>query len=120
MQSPVTLGLIAVTALVSWLAFKDRRLIDRLILWPPALSERHEYWRLISYGFLHADLSHLLFNMITLFFFGQLIERVMAQFEEFCIVTQSVREGIAVDVTVIDADGMAFVPGTPSLGGAAA
>ena len=47
-------------------------------------------------------------------------ERVMAQFEEFCIVTQSVREGIAVDVTVIDADGMAFVPGTPSLGGAAA
>ena len=79
MQSPVTLGLIAVTALVSWLAFKDRRLIDRLILWPPALSERHEYWRLVSYGFLHADLSHLLFNMITLFFFGQLIERVMAQ-----------------------------------------
>ena len=79
MQSPVTLGLIAVTALVSWLAFKDRRLIDRLILWPPALSERHEYWRLVSYGFLHADLSHLLFNMVTLFFFGQLIERVMAQ-----------------------------------------
>ena len=39
-------------------------------------------------------------------------ERVMAQFEEFCIVTQSVREGIAVDVTVIDADGVAFVPGT--------
>ena len=41
-------------------------------------------------------------------------ERVMAQFEEFCIVTQSVREGIAVDVTVIDADGVAFVPGTPA------
>ena len=47
-------------------------------------------------------------------------ERVMAQFEEFCIVTQSVREGIAVDVRVVDADGVAFVPGVPSLGGAAA
>ena len=47
-------------------------------------------------------------------------ERVMAQFEEFCIVTQSVREGIAVDVRVVDADGVAFVPGGPSLGGAAA
>ena len=79
MQSPVTLGLIAVTALVSWLAFKDRRLVDRLILWPPAVSQRHQYWRLASYGLLHADLSHLLFNMITLFFFGRLIEQVMVQ-----------------------------------------
>ena len=43
-------------------------------------------------------------------------ERVMAQFEEFCIVTQSVREGIAVDVTVVDADGVAFVPGMPPKG----
>ena len=79
MQSPITLGLIAVTALVSWLAFKDRRLVDRLILWPPAVSQLHQYWRLASYGLLHADLSHLLFNMITLFFFGRLIEQVMVQ-----------------------------------------
>ena len=79
MQSPITLGLIAVTALVSWLAFKDRRLVDRLILWPPAVSQRHQYWRLASYGLLHADVSHLLFNMITLFFFGRLIEQVMLQ-----------------------------------------
>ena len=79
MQSPITLGLIAVTALVSWLAFKDRRLVDRLILWPPAVSQRHQYWRLASYGLLHADVSHLLFNMITLFFFGRLIEQVIVQ-----------------------------------------
>lgn len=79
MPSPVTLILIAATALVSWLAFKDRRIVDRLILWPPAVARRHEYWRLASYGFLHADLPHLLFNMVTLYFFGGLIERVMAQ-----------------------------------------
>ena len=79
MSSPVTLILIAATALVSWLAFKDRRLVDRLILWPPAVSQRHQYWRLASYGLLHADVSHLLFNMITLFFFGRLIEQVMVQ-----------------------------------------
>ena len=42
----------------------------------------------------------------------------MAQFEEFCIVTQSVREGVAVDVKVVDADGVAFVPGTPAEGSA--
>ena len=79
MQSPITLGLIAVTALVSWLAFKDRRLVDRLILWPPAVSQRHQYWRLASYGLLHADLSHLLFNMITLWSFGSAVERVFSE-----------------------------------------
>jgi uncharacterized OsmC-like protein len=38
-------------------------------------------------------------------------DRVLAQFEEFCIVTQSVREGVQVDVRIIDADGVARVPG---------
>jgi organic hydroperoxide reductase OsmC/OhrA len=33
------------------------------------------------------------------------IDRVLAQFEDFCIVTQSVRAGIQVDVTVIDREG---------------
>ena len=33
------------------------------------------------------------------------LERVLAQFEEFCIVTQSVRQGIDVEVTVRDAHG---------------
>lgn len=41
-------------------------------------------------------------------------ERVLAQFEQFCIVTQSVREGIEVDVSVVDADGVARVPGAPA------
>ncbi|MFN7182774.1 MAG: OsmC family protein [Thermomonas haemolytica] len=38
-------------------------------------------------------------------------ERVLAQFEEFCIVTQSVREGMQVDVKVVDAEGAEFIPG---------
>jgi uncharacterized OsmC-like protein len=35
----------------------------------------------------------------------QHLDRVLAQFEEFCIVTQSVRQGIDVQVTVKDAHG---------------
>ncbi|MBE1159018.1 OsmC family protein [Dyella acidiphila] len=33
------------------------------------------------------------------------VERALAQFEDFCIVTESVRQGIAVDVQVRDASG---------------
>lgn len=72
----LTLLLIAATALVSWLAFRKPALADRLILWPPAVA-RGQYDRLLTHGFIHADLSHLLFNMLTLFFFGRLIESVV-------------------------------------------
>ncbi|WP_305804556.1 rhomboid family intramembrane serine protease [Stenotrophomonas sp. YIM B06876] len=79
MDAPFTLILIALTGLVSWLAFSNRKLADRLILWPPAVDRHHQYDRLVTYGFIHADFSHLLFNMITLFFFGRAIEQVMTQ-----------------------------------------
>ncbi|HDS0922140.1 MULTISPECIES: rhomboid family intramembrane serine protease [Stenotrophomonas] len=76
-MTPVNLLLIAITVLVSWMAFKNRALADRLILWPPAVDRKRQYDRLVTYGFIHADLAHLAFNMITLFFFGGQIESVM-------------------------------------------
>lgn len=79
MQSPVTYALIAITCLVSWMAFNNRKLADRLILWPPAIDKHKQYDRLVTYGFIHADFGHLLFNMVTLYFFGREIEDVMGQ-----------------------------------------
>ncbi len=73
----LTLILIAVTVLVSWLAFSRPRLLDRLILWPPAIDRQKQYDRLVTHGFIHADWQHLLFNMITLFFFGRIAEQVI-------------------------------------------
>lgn len=69
----ITLALIGVTCAVSFLGFNQRRVIEALILWPPAVS-RGEYWRLLSYGLIHADIGHLAFNMITLYFFGRAME----------------------------------------------
>ena len=74
----LTLILIGVTVLVTWLAFKDPRLLDRLILWPPAIDRQRQYDRLLTHGFIHADWQHLLFNMITLFFFGRFAEQVIS------------------------------------------
>ncbi|UHQ19255.1 rhomboid family intramembrane serine protease [Lysobacter sp. KIS68-7] len=72
MQTWILIGL---TVIVSWIAFERPRLMDRLTLWPPAIARKHEYDRLVTYGFVHADWMHLLFNMFTLYFFGPLAER---------------------------------------------
>ncbi|MGH8118700.1 MAG: rhomboid family intramembrane serine protease [Rhodanobacteraceae bacterium] len=76
----LTLAIIAVTCVVSWIAFKDGKLLDRLLLWPPAVDKKHEYWRLLSYGLVHGDFTHLLFNMFTLFFFGRAMEGLYARY----------------------------------------
>lgn len=72
---PLTWLLIGVTVLVSWQAFEKPRLLDRLLLWPPAIDRSNQYDRLVTHGFVHADWQHLLFNMITLYFFGGQVER---------------------------------------------
>ena len=77
MESPVTYALIAITCVVSWIAFNNRKLADRLILWPPAIDKNKQYDRLVTYGFIHADFMHLIFNMITLYVFGRQIEVLM-------------------------------------------
>lgn len=48
---------------------------QQLVFWAPALA-RGQYYRLLSHGLIHADGQHLLFNMVTLYFFGPMIERV--------------------------------------------
>ena len=76
---PITLIILALTCIVSYLAFNNGKLLDDLILWPPAIQRRREYYRLITYGLVHADFSHLFFNMLTLYFFGRVMEPFYAQ-----------------------------------------
>ena len=72
----MTLLLIGVTVALSWYCFERPRLLDRLLLWPPAIQRQHQYDRFVTHGFVHADWQHLLFNMITLYFFGRAVEGV--------------------------------------------
>ena len=75
---PITLVIIAITCIVSFMAFKNPRLLNDLILWPPAITRQREYHRLVTYGVIHADFGHLLFNMFTLYFFGRAMEPLFA------------------------------------------
>jgi membrane associated rhomboid family serine protease len=70
----ITLLIILVTSVVSLVALRNQRLMDDLILWPPALTRGREYYRLVTYGLVHADGGHLFFNMMSLFFAGRAME----------------------------------------------
>ena len=61
---------IAVTALVSYKGFNDRVFFEKYMLRVGSILNGKEYIRMISSGFLHADWTHLFFNMFTLYFFG--------------------------------------------------
>ena len=74
-----TVTLIIITVIISLIAFNKSNVMNRLIFWPPAIK-RGEYDRFIAHGFIHADGTHLLFNMITLFFFGNIIEVFYRQY----------------------------------------
>lgn len=73
----VTLIMIGITALVSYLAFKNRHLLNDLLLWPAKMKDPKQLYRLLTAGFVHADSMHLIFNMVTLYFFGQILEQVL-------------------------------------------
>ena len=70
----ITTIIIVLTSIISFLAFNNPRLMNALIFWPPAVSMRHQYYRFVSCGLIHANIMHLAFNMITLYFFGKALE----------------------------------------------
>lgn len=70
----ITICIIAVTVIISLLAFNNQSYIDNLVFWPYRIWRNKEWHRLISCGFIHADYGHLFFNMFALFSFGQFVE----------------------------------------------
>jgi membrane associated rhomboid family serine protease len=43
------------------------------------IAHQHEYWRLVSSGFLHDGFAHLLFNMIFLYVMGPQLEQLIGR-----------------------------------------
>jgi len=66
--------IIALTVLISLQANKKNQLKQKLLYIPFRLKENNEYYRLVSHIFIHADISHLAFNMISLYFLGSTLE----------------------------------------------
>lgn len=53
--------------------------MDDLIFYPIEITERRQFYRFVTYGFIHADLMHLIFNMYAFYLFGSFIESAFIQ-----------------------------------------
>jgi membrane associated rhomboid family serine protease len=71
----ITYFIIGVTVLVSYLAFQNHELMDKLQFNAAKVIHQKQFYRLVSHAFIHANWSHLLVNMFVLFFFGRGIEQ---------------------------------------------
>ncbi len=70
----ITYLIIGITVITSFSAFSNVELLKRLIFYPVLIKEKNEWWRFITQGAIHADIQHLIFNMLTLYFFGRQVE----------------------------------------------
>ncbi len=71
----VTYAIIACTAAVSIIGFGNRGLFEKNLFSVRAIIVDKELYRLITSQLFHANWAHLLFNMISLYSFGDLMER---------------------------------------------
>jgi membrane associated rhomboid family serine protease len=82
MELSFTLIIVIITAFISIGGISNQKIIDDLIFYPPDIR-RHQYYRFITHGFIHADFFHLAFNMVALYSFGESTEKAL--FSHPCI-----------------------------------
>jgi membrane associated rhomboid family serine protease len=75
-----TILLIIVTGVVSFLGFRNPAITERFIFSPESILAQKEYHRLATSAFLHADWRHLIFNMLSLYFFGENVEYALGKY----------------------------------------
>ncbi|HYE96291.1 MAG TPA: rhomboid family intramembrane serine protease [Rubricoccaceae bacterium] len=78
LDAPVTLLLLVLNGLVGvYTLFVDPTLLGRWAFRPYRAAKEGEWWRWLTAGFVHVGLAHMAFNLLTLFFFGPLIEGII-------------------------------------------
>jgi membrane associated rhomboid family serine protease len=82
MELSITVIIIIVTSLISFGGFSNQKIIDDLIFYPPAVTQRKQWYRFFTCGLIHADFGHLIFNMLSLYLFGRFVENKFTEIFE--------------------------------------
>ncbi len=74
----MTLFIIFITAAISVVCFSNRAAFDRLSLKPYNVVRRGQWYRVVTHGFVHADWTHLLVNMLVFWSFARVVMATFA------------------------------------------
>ena len=74
----LTYLILGTTIVVSLICFKRNDMINKLSFNAYAVTKRKEWYRIITHGFVHADMTHLFVNMFTFWSFGSYMESLFA------------------------------------------
>jgi membrane associated rhomboid family serine protease len=76
--TPVATGIIIITVLFTLFTwYKRGDLFDKFLFYPYRIKRSNSWYEFITHGFLHGSMGHLIFNMLTLFFFGFSLEMMI-------------------------------------------
>jgi len=79
--SPAATVIFVLTIALSLFAlYGSPGLLQRCLFRPYWVLRRQQYLTVVASGFVHADLMHLLFNMMTFYFFAFPLERFLGSF----------------------------------------
>lgn len=79
--TPVATGILILTVGVTLLTWYRRPdLFDKFLFYPYRIKRANTWQEFITHGFVHGSTGHLLFNMLTLFFFGPTLELTIGGF----------------------------------------
>jgi len=76
-----TLGVIALNLLVYLLTETHPQFQGLLAMNPIAVVREGGWWQVFTYMYVHGSLSHILLNMVGLFFFGTALEEAVGSWE---------------------------------------
>ena len=72
-----SLTILVLVVVASTIAMAAPRVRVWAVLRPYLIARGSGYWRVLTSGFIHADLTHLVFNLITFYSFAFTLERVI-------------------------------------------
>ncbi len=79
--TPVASAIFVITLLTSLLAFNNPEIYERLILSPYQVYRRQKIYTLLTSGLIHKDWQHLIFNMLSYYFFAFNLERIIGHWQ---------------------------------------
>jgi membrane associated rhomboid family serine protease len=80
-MAPVASALFVLNIVLSLMAFYNERMYSEFMLHPYSVARGQKLWTVITSGFIHRDWSHLLFNMLSFYFFAFQLEAILGHWQ---------------------------------------